>query len=672
MTLLSPSPELRARLARRGAVSLLLGVAGALVLVPTIPATAAVIAPPAPQINVPSSVIGSLDDASPEERAAAINRAQLGKSVQIPVAIGQLVKGNAPMTLLREAFMMSFDGTNWVMTTMGVPDDIVGFDALMNDVRGPGPMVPAAGFQPDMDLYRAPAYGWTAPPSGFGYEFPDQYGTAWMRGATRWSVEVSGSVATITATLDGTVADNPLNGYDVNVNCRTPDGAISVIPWVSGYGQVEPATGNCGHAGYPAGTVVDSVDIVHWRKALPEDIYGPSPYPPGMLAEGAVVAQWFPEGDPRRPAYLGAPREWEHRYKCSDGSNGLVRAAFRETDATFPPVPKAVCQAGYPTEGEVWVVSPLGDAPQYRAGDWLTNPSVRTWMDTFGECARTGLCELELFKRDPQGSPTINCRVNPYECVDWAYDPARSDNYVCRYGGEAVVLDECLVYASSPNVATQTQLRPSPDPLAVPIVYPRPVADPATGDPVPTPETSPKPSPLPELDPDPNPTTPTNPNPDPDGPPIPGTDPVPNPDTEGCMAAMASWNPVDWVLTPVKCALVWAFVPQTPIAEHFATGSAAWQATLPMVWVSSIYGSFEGINLRESGCRGPGGVFPLTGNVVYPFNACEAPFSQWAPVVKTVAGFFIGVSGTWACLSAIGRGFGMDQGPNPTEKVTKS
>ena len=25
---------------------------------------------------------------------------------------------------------------------------------------------------------------------------------------------------------------------------------------------------------------------------------------------------------------------------------------------------------------------------------------------------------------------------------------------------------------------------------------------------------------------------------------------------------MWSWNPIDWVFTPVKCALVWAFVPK--------------------------------------------------------------------------------------------------------------
>uniref|UniRef100_UPI0037C8CD30 hypothetical protein n=1 Tax=Ornithinimicrobium sufpigmenti TaxID=2508882 RepID=UPI0037C8CD30 len=34
------------------------------------------------------------------------------------------------------------------------------------------------------------------------------------------------------------------------------------------------------------------------------------------------------------------------------------------------------------------------------------------------------------------------------------------------------------------------------------------------------------------------------------------------------MADAWGWNPVDWVVVPVKCAMVWAFVPQTDISAE--------------------------------------------------------------------------------------------------------
>jgi hypothetical protein len=39
-------------------------------------------------------------------------------------------------------------------------------------------------------------------------------------------------------------------------------------------------------------------------------------------------------------------------------------------------------------------------------------------------------------------------------------------------------------------------------------------------------------------------------------------------DAEGCLASGFSWNPVSWVLTPVKCALQWAFVPSQSSSEQ--------------------------------------------------------------------------------------------------------
>lgn len=100
-------------------------------------------------------------------------------------------------------------------------------------------------------------------------------------------------------------------------------------------------------------------------------------------------------------------------------------------------------------------------------------------------------------------------------------------------------------------------------------------------------------------------------------------------------------NPVDWVLLPIKCALVWAFVPrQTVVDTTTATMAAAWDGTMPgqvPLLVAPL------LNVPTvSGCAGPRVTLsiPWAGTTAvydgYPLSACNAPVDQIAAIARTI------------------------------------
>jgi hypothetical protein len=70
---------------------------------------------------------------------------------------------------------------------------------------------------------------------------------------------------------------------------------------------------------------------------------------------------------------------------------------------------------------------------------------------------------------------------------------------------------------------------------------------------------------------------------------VPTHPPVPRTEDGPCVVGW-SWNPVDWVLEPVKCALTWAFVPSTaPLAQaELTAGQLA--AAAPFGYVTGVVG----------------------------------------------------------------------------------
>lgn len=146
------------------------------------------------------------------------------------------------------------------------------------------------------------------------------------------------------------------------------------------------------------------------------------------------------------------------------------------------------------------------------------------WWDNYPEC-RTGACKLDLI-RESDGK---SCFDLEDACASWFESPTRDTDYQCRYGTHDVDLDECYVYSG----------------IFVPgrIEVGAPYADPLTG------EWSGGQA---------NPT---------DAAEMMNTAPQ-NPDTyRTCLETgwSATPDPINWVFTPIRCALEWAFVPRTAI-----------------------------------------------------------------------------------------------------------
>jgi hypothetical protein len=138
----------------------------------------------------------------------------------------------------------------------------------------------------------------------------------------------------------------------------------------------------------------------------------------------------------------------------------------------------------------------------------------------------------------------------------------------------------------------------------------------------------------------------------------------PSPGGQNCWpTGFAVFNPVAWVLQPLKCGLSWAFVP--PAADMSSIGL-------------DLQMSFEGIGFGDalntltgpvnamgaavsgSGCAGPSMNFEVAGisQVIEPFNACSGTMATVAGYSRALISLTVIVSGGIAVIRALGRGFG--------------
>jgi hypothetical protein len=168
---------------------------------------------------------------------------------------------------------------------------------------------------------------------------------------------------------------------------------------------------------------------------------------------------------------------------------------------------------------------------------------------------------LQLFKG------TESCLTFAADCAGWW---AETDNgqaleteYRCTFGDNRVALSQCYVYAQTFEADQETPT----------------ITDPATGEPKTWTGTG-----------DLNSTAPTT---------------GPNPG-DACMTSWAAVaNPVEWVLHPVKCALVWAFVPRNTVVDaHMQKGDENWRGSTPGRFATAIAGvgaSLDGLGGTDCG-----------------------------------------------------------------------
>jgi hypothetical protein len=455
----------------------------------------------------------------------------------------RLPKLGGPFLAALGSFAGGYEGANAVMRLVGVPEDMVGFEALL-------PMDPAPEYEVDSDWTTTPDTGWV-PGSSVTYQ-----GTAYPTMLTmapdpvplvQWKDPTDG----VSEKFAG-YASGPLSPYPTRqsfaFSCKYIKGDGSPGTMGAG-GNMDTRSDlsrdqsfSCLTSWLPASGVREYLD----RAEVYQD---------GQLA-GKIV--WYPPGHASRPAAgeSSPERRFQTRWSCSGGAGGVeVSALFRETDAEWPAFPDAVCApgTGRVVSVEVWQVVPGDSSLDVLLDSWTENAGQAAWETDYPECT-DGSCVLELARVD-QGS-RLDCFGSPEACVDWwgTPEPTRSERYECRYAGQVVSVAECKVYSPTFNVATNTPVVTSTG--TVPATTVGRLADPATGEPVP--------------------------NENPAG----GTDPA---EDDGCPPSFNATNFLNgyWIYKGVACALSAAFVPTQTGPAIDAVGAAAAGST-PFPEVASV------------------------------------------------------------------------------------
>lgn len=339
-------------------------------------------------------------------------------------------------------------------------------------------------------------------------------------------------------------------------------------------------------------------------------------------------------------------------------SNG-GRQVFSKTVGGGEVMPMVSCPAGWIPESIGWTKSTPGGTENL-GGIKTTTPAA------YPDCP-PGACTRVI---TVDGTP---CEYGRPECYDWMRTEP-PERVKCEYGPYNMPLAECAdlehihksTWGVTPEYGPDGQpkwvpARPdgTPDETKIGTIPrwddeenpqyrpPRPGpwvgAPPETG---PTTQPSSTPAPTPTAVPPGTPGPVTNP---PGGP----IDPE-NP-TKNCIAGMASWNPVDWVYTPVKCALVWAFIPKNgagsdafgAFRQKFTdSGIGPWLAIPPLLFDDLPEGS---------GCQGPPLTMPasLGGKTYYPLNACSDPMSKYANMSRSLITVVVVFYGMFSVVNSL-------------------
>lgn len=339
---------------------------------------------------------------------------------------------------------------------------------------------------------------------------------------------------------------------------------------------------------------------------------------------------------------------------CRSPETGDV-VQVSKTVAGVEVIPTVQCPEGTVPESIGWT-SNVGGKTEDLGG-------VGTDWTPFPECAGFK-CEKLITIDD------VPCRVGVQECFDWqnVNPPSRVK---CEYGPYAVGLAECgdlaHIYKSSWGVtqdpAKDAQRQPgwlpsnpdgtvdwtkvgtdwapedNPNPEYRPPVRWTPEGPGPTTPPVTAPSNPPFP------------TTGVNPPISPPGVPPPKNPDAPN---ENCIASGWSWNPVDWVFVPVKCALTWAFVPKDGpglIARandvFDGTGMGDWLGIVP-AWIDALPDA-------GTACMGPPLVMPASmgGETYYPLNACSDPMAKYAQMSRAVMTVVVSFAGVISIVNSV-------------------
>jgi hypothetical protein len=216
-----------------------------------------------------------------------------------------------------------------------------------------------------------------------------------------------------------------------------------------------------------------------------------------------------------------------------------VTAPFREDQEIIP----APCEPNTPPDWAVLTYKLVkmyleSDPSQFtKIQEFTTSPGYQDLEKNYPQCAGT-VCVLDLNKGD------TSCFDLEQDCLDWQDDPQKAEKYNCTYAGAVVELAKCWRYAPTFN----PQKRDSGEAYA-----PEPGAKP--GAQTSAPPVAPTPSGTAVKDPE---------------------------KSRECLpSGWGVFNPIEWIMKPVGCALETAFVPRvSAVTASLNTVQSAWRASV--------------------------------------------------------------------------------------------
>lgn len=280
--------------------------------------------------------------------------------------------------------------------------------------------------------------------------------------------------------------------------------------------------------------------------------------------------------------------------------------------------------------------------------------SVPSELAKYPDCgAGTMGCSLQIFI---DGSA---CVVGQTACMTWPSVNASTPSRVtCKWGSYTVPTANCNVIANGYQSETGVVFDPNSGTWIAIDVHGNPIA------PNPEPWNPVNPNPAPGVAP--GTVTPTTP-----GSTTPGPVTIPGGEGANCWpGGSAAFNPLEWVLSPVKCALQWAFVPTEAVAQTEMTRIQTQLGKVGVVGaVGTVTTTMNTVGAAAgggTGCEGP--TFHFDYDVVHeeiqPFNACAEPVATMAAISRAFTTVVVIILGLFGVVRALGAsvGFGFSMG----------
>lgn len=348
----------------------------------------------------------------------------------------------------------------------------------------------------------------------------------------------------------------------------------------------------------------------------------------GADATAGILVAW----DPADVEWFPAPlHRWRTITTCKNKTTGSTTTTtntssqFSESDPTAMPIQVPQCQSGtVGTKLEIWEGDATGlNGTKVYQWDAPADVSVVNPTSPYKSCYPGGTdapCTLTVYKVTTEGQ--LQQCSGTVGCTDYNPTTSTTAQYRCFWGTHSMPLSDC---APMQQWTQQTGTETTTDPTTAP-----------SGGSIPT--------------------TGTNPT-------VPDTQPAQG--EQSCIQAAWSWNPVDWVYVPVKCALKWAFVPSSSAMTALSTRlKTAFSESAPGKWVGAIGGISSALNGTDTGdCLGPHIAWDkLPGGGFYPFKACDGIMATIASITHLLATVTVSFFGGLACLRALGSGLGWNPG----------